>query len=109
MANQVSSYAKLESLLDGKIITSKRKTYHCSHIDEQCIIFSETGKTKQVMIPVVVALEWISALESRLINMGMTSRAMREVVVRDSSWAPFQHGFETHLHAIVLTWHNSSN
>ena len=109
MANQVSSYAKLESLLDGKIITSKRKTYHCSHIDEQCIIFSETGETKQVMIPVVVALEWISALESGLINMGMTSRAMREVVVRDSSWAPFQHGFETHLHAIVLTWHNSNN
>lgn len=109
MANQVSSYAKLESLLDGKIITSKRKTYHCSHIDDMCIVFSETGETRQVMIPVVVALEWISALESGLINIGMTSRAMREVVVRDSSWAPFQHGFETHLHAIVLIWHNSNN
>lgn len=109
MTNQVSHYSKLESLLDGKIITSKRKTYHCSHIDEQCIIFSETGETKQVMIPVVVALEWISAFESGQIDMGMTSRAMREIVVRGSSWAPYQHGFETHLHAIVLTWHNSNN
>ena len=109
MTTQVSQYSKLESLLDGKIITSKRKTYHCSHIDEMCIVFSETGDTKQVMIPVVVALEWISALESGLINMEMTSRAMREVVAKDSSWAPYQHGFETHLHAIVLTWHNSSN
>ena len=109
MATQISQYSKLESLLDGKIITSKRKTYHCSHIDEMCIVFSETGETRQVMIPVVVALEWISALESGLISIGMTSRAMREVVVRDSSWAPFQHGFETHLHAIVLTWHNSNN
>jgi len=109
MTTQVSQYSKLESLLDGKIITSKRKTYHCSHIDEQCIIFSETGETKQVMIPVVVALEWISAFESGQIDMGMTSRSMREIVVRGSSWAPYQHGFETHLHAIVLTWHNSNN
>ena len=109
MTTQISQYSKLESLLDGKIITSKRKTYHCSHIDDMCIVFSETGETRQVMIPVVVALEWISALESGLIDIGMTSRAMREVVVRDSSWAPFQHGFETHLHAIVLTWYNSSN
>ena len=109
MITQISQYSKLESLLDGKIITSKKKTHHCSHIDDMCIVFSETGETRQVMIPVVVALEWISALESGFINVGITSRAMREVVVRDSSWAPFQHGFETHLHAIVLTWHNSSN
>jgi len=109
MTTQVSQYSKLESLLDGRMITSKRKTYHCSHIDEMCIVFSETGDTKQVMIPVVVALEWISALESGLINMEMTSRAMREAVVKDSSWAPYQHGFDTHLHAIVLTWHNSNN
>ena len=109
MATQMNQFSKLESLLDGNIISSKRKTYHCSHIDEMCIVFSETDKTQQVMIPVVVALEWISALESGLINMSMTSRAMREIVTRNSSWAPYQHGFETHLHAILLTWHNSNS
>ena len=109
MASQMNQFSKLESLLDGNIITSKRKTYHCSHIDDMCIVFSETGETKQVMIPVVAALEWVSALESGLINMNMTSRAMREIVVRTSSWAPYQHGFETHLSAIVLTWHNSKS
>jgi hypothetical protein len=63
MATQVNQFSKLESLLDGNIISSKRKTYHCSHVDEMCIVFSETDETQQVMIPVVVALEWISALE----------------------------------------------
>jgi len=109
MTGQVSQYSKLESLLDGKIITSKRKTYHCSHIDEMCIVFSETGDTKQVMIPVVVALEWISALENGIINPNMDARTMRDIVKLGSDWAPYQHGFETHLHAIVLTWHNSNN
>jgi len=107
MATQMNQFSKLESLIDGNIISSKRKTYHCSHIDEMCIVFSETDETQQVMIPVVVALEWISALESGLINMSMTSRAMRKIVTRNSSWAPYQHGFETHLHAILSTWHNS--
>ena len=107
MNGQVSRFSKLEALLDGKIINSKTKTYYCSHIDEQCIIFSETDQTKQVMIPVVVALEWVSALESGLIDIGMKARSMREIVSRNSSWAPYHHGFESHLNAIVLTWHNS--
>ena len=109
MTNQVSSYAKLESLLDGKIISSKKKTYHCTHVDEMCIVFSETGETKKVMIPVIVALEWISALQDGRINSKMTARTMRDIVKLDSEWAPYQHGFSTHLHAIVLTWHNSNN
>ena len=109
MATQMNRFSKLESLLDGNIISSKRKTYHCSHIDEMCIVFSETDETQQVMIPVVVALEWISALDSGSINISMTSREMRKIVARNSSWAPYQHGFETHLHAIVLTWYNTNS
>jgi hypothetical protein len=105
MAIQESDYQRLENLLDGKIISSKRKTYHCVFIDETCIVFSETGETMKVMIPVEVALEWVNALESELIHPSMSAREMRQLIAPRSEWAPFQHGFETHLQAIVLAWH----
>jgi len=57
-----------------------------------------------VMIPVIVALEWINALESGLINRKMNAREMRKIIAPHSEWAPYQHGFETHLQAIVLAW-----
>ena len=107
MVSQQSEFSRLEKILDGKIISSKQKTYHCSHIDYQCIIFSETAQTKQVMLPVVVALEWISALETGLININMTGREMRGIVAPRSDWAKQIHSFDTHLWAIVQAWHNS--
>ena len=107
MAVQESQIHRLEKLLDGKIIKSKRKTYHCTHIDEMCIVFSETEDTEQVMIPVDVALEWVSALETGLIQSSMTAREMRDIITPLSDWAKYQHGFETHLQAIVLSWNQS--
>ena len=107
MAVQESQISRLEKLLEGRIIKSKRKTYHCNFIDGNCIIFSESGDTKQVMIPVVVALEWISALENGRIQSSMTAREMRNIIAPGSEWAKYQHGFETHLQAIVLSWNQS--
>jgi hypothetical protein len=104
MTIQESDIHRLENLLDGKIINSRTKTYHCIFIDETCIVFSETGDTEKVMIPVDVALEWINALKSGLIHHSMNAREMRKVVAPKSKWARYQHGFETHLHSIVLAW-----
>ena len=56
------------------------------------------------MIPTDVALEWIGAYEFGIIDINMKSRAMRDAVKSHSEWAPFQHGFDTHLSAIVNAW-----
>ena len=59
-----------------------------------------------MMIPTDVALEWVGAYEFGLITTSTSSRKMRDVVKSHSDWAPFQHGFETHLSAIVSAWAN---
>jgi len=104
MAIPTTRYARLHELLNGKIIPSKNTAYHCGHVDELCIVFTESQGTRKVMIPTDVALEWIGAYEFNLIDTSMNSRAMRDKVTSHSEWASFQHGFETHLGAIVNAW-----
>ena len=100
-------FARLQHLLEGSEITAPKTTYHCCHVDELALVFSESDGTKKVMIPTDVALEWISALEFGFIDDSMDARAMREKIKDCSEWAPFQHGFETHLRAIVVAWHGA--
>ena len=56
------------------------------------------------MLPTDVVLEWISAYEFGIIELRMDAREMREKVKGHSEWAPYQHGFETHLRALVFAW-----
>ena len=100
-------FARLQNLLEGEQISSAKTIYHCCHIDELALVFSESDGTKKVMIPTDVALEWIAALEFGLIDESMDARMMREKIKVYSEWAPYQHGFETHLRAIVTSWENA--
>ena len=102
-----TTFNKLRNLLKGRVISSKRTVYHCIHICETSIIFSQTDGTGKVMIPTEVALEWIEAFQSGKINLGMKSREMRDLVKSRSEWASYQHGFETHLSSLVQAWSNS--
>ncbi len=104
MAIPTTRYDRLRVLLEGTVIRSKQKTYHVCHVDEMCLVFSESDTTKKVMIPTDVALEWISAFEFGLINKEMKSREMRGIIRDKSEWAAFIHGFDTHLAAIVRAW-----
>jgi len=104
MAITITRFGILKNLLENRVISSKKTTYHCSHIDELAIVFSESDGTRKVMLPTDLVLEWISAYEFGLINTGMASREMRKKMTLHSDWAPFQHGFETHLAAIVSAW-----
>lgn len=104
MSIPITRFASLKDLLEGSVISSKKTTYHCCHIDELAMVFSESEGTRKVMLPTDVVMEWISAYEFGVINIGMGAREMREEVTQHSEWAPFQHGFETHLMAIVLAW-----
>ena len=104
MDGRVTRFEKLKSLLEGNSIKSSRVEYFCSHIDHHCVVFSETEETRKVMIPTDVVLEWISALEFGIINMDMGAREMRGKVSHSSDWAPYQHGFESHLYAILKLW-----
>jgi len=97
-------FARLQQLLEGQSITSSKTSYFCCHIDELALVFSDSDGTKKVMIPTDVALEWIAALEFGVITSSMDARAMREKIKDHSEWAPYQHGFETHLKAIVNAW-----
>ena len=98
------NFEKLKKLISGQLIAGKRTTYQCILINEFCIVFGETEGTNKVMIPTEVALEWISSYEEGLIFPVMPSREMKNVVKEKSIWAAYQHGFETHLSAIVRTW-----
>ena len=102
-------FARLSELIDGRAIPSSKLLYHCSHIDELCVVFSESNSTRKVMLPTDVVLEWISAYEFGIINIAMSSRDMRDMIKGHSEWAPYQHGFETHLSAIVKVWAKSKN
>ena len=55
---------------------------------------------------IVVCALLVGAYEFGLITTSTASRKMRDVVKSHSDWAPFQHGFETHLSAIVFAWAN---
>ena len=92
----------LKSLLD-----SSRANYQCIHFDELCSVFVLTANTGKVMIPTDLDLKWIYAYEQGLVNLEMTSRTMRDKIKEHSEWSSLQHGFETHLYAIVATWAKS--
>jgi hypothetical protein len=96
--------SQIISLLDGKQVAHKRGTYACEVANEAVVVFRETSTTGRVMLPTDLVLEWVQAYEFGLIHIDDTARAMREKVVSSSRWAPFQHGFETHLAAIVAAW-----
>ena len=104
MSIPTTRYGRLRNLLDGSVITSLKTAYHCCHIDELAMVFSESEGTRKVMIPTDVVLEWISAYEFGIIELRMDARTMREKVKGHSEWAPYQHGFETHLRSIVFAW-----
>ena len=104
MTIPTSRYGILKNLLENRVISSKKTTYHCCHIDGLAIVFSESDGTKKVMLPTDMVLEWIAAYEFGIINAGMLARDMRNQMTLHSDWAPFQHGFETHLMAIILAW-----
>jgi len=104
MAIPTTRFDRLQDLLEGTVIKSKMTVYHCCHVDNMSLVFSESEGTRKVMLPTDVVLEWISAYEFGLINLKMNAREMRDVVKNKSDWAPFQHGFETHLRAIVEAW-----
>ena len=74
------------------------------HIDERCTIFAESTSTRKVMIPTDLILEWVAAYNLGIIVSTMSAREMREKVAPKSDWARYQHGFETHLKAVVYTW-----
>ncbi len=98
-----TKYEQLKALLETPIEASQT-AYHAVYVDEHCIVFAETEGTNKVMIPTDVAIEWIQAYEFGLIKLDMKARAMKDVVKQRSSWARFQHGFDSHLRAIVKNW-----
>ena len=103
MGQNISRFHKLRELIHNHQVSSDRASYSCIFMDEMCTVFESRG-TKKVMIPTEVVLEWIHAYDQRSITHIMSAREMREIVTLGSDWAPYQHGFETHLKAVVYTW-----
>ncbi len=104
MGIATTRFGALKNMIEGSVISSKNTTYHCCHIDEMSVVFSQSEGTGKVMLPTDVVLEWISAYEFGVINIGMSAREMRNEMKLHSEWAPYQHGFETHLNALVHAW-----
>jgi len=94
---------KLEHVLKTPLEAS-RTEYVCIHIDELCVVFGPTENTGKVMIPTDLVLEWISAYELGLVRLDMDPRTMRDKIKSRSDWGAYQHGFETHLYAIIKAW-----
>lgn len=105
----MSRLQNIADFLNGRTIPSGKSEYHCLSATPECIVFGLSDKTRKVMIPTEVALEWIQAVESGVVDGDETAREMREKIAPRSSWAPFQHGFETHLKAITVSWVNSNS
>ena len=101
----MSIYEELKELLK-KSVSSSKAEYFCTYIDETCIIFSPTTKTGKVMIPTSLVVQYIQALDSGTLNLDMSARDIRQVMTQRSEWAPYQHGYETHVFAILKAWAN---
>lgn len=95
---------QLVKLLRQQPLKASRVEYRCEEANDDFILFAESDTTGRIMIPTDLALEWIHAYEFGLIELKEQSRSMRKKVAKTSRWAPFQHGFETHLAAIVRAW-----
>ena len=100
----ISLFENLKNLIENKKVFSDRAEYVCVHIDERCTIFAESDTTRKVMIPTDLIIEWVSAYNLGIIISTMSAREMREKIAPKSDWARYQHGFETHLKAVVYTW-----
>ena len=95
---------QLVNLLKRGPLKASRADYNCEEANEDYILFAESDTTGRVMIPTDLALEWIQAYEFGLIESGEQPRSMREKIKKSSRWAPYQHGFDTQLAAIVRAW-----
>lgn len=91
----------LNQSLPGKI---KSKSYYCSHIDQNCIIFEADKKGGKAIIPTEVALEWIDAFESGRVYDNYTSKERVKEIGALSDWSNYCHGFTSHLDAIVRAY-----
>ena len=100
----ISKLEELNNLLKGSKMYSDRAEYECIFFDERCTIFAESTGTRRVMLPTDLIIEWVSAYDVKMITSTMSAREMRNIVSKNSDWAPYQHGFETHLKAIIYAW-----
>lgn len=98
--------AILDRSLPGK---NKNKSYHCSHIDQHCIIFEADDAGGKAIIPTEVALEWIDAFESGLVYDNYTAKERVKEIGAHSQWSNYCHGFTSHLDATVRAYQNFSD
>jgi len=97
---------QLVSLLHNQSIEGaiKGNSYTCTHADFYCIIFDSNSKSKKVMLPMDVALEWIEAYLDGKIYPEYKSRDKRDIITEYSTWSTTLHSFESHLNAILRAY-----
>jgi len=99
-----SKKSRLISMLTGKVIQSSRSAYRCIHADSISIVFEGTDKTKAVIIPTDLAMEWVEAQDRGDITDSMRLKRKRKIVSKTSRWSSYLHGSESHLNAIIQEW-----
>jgi hypothetical protein len=99
---------QLVELLHEKTISGQMKnnTYTCIHADYKCVIFDSNNKSKKVIIPMDIVIEWVSALIDRGIYLEYKSRLKRDIITKTSPWSTTNHSFESHLNAILHAYNN---
>ena len=104
-------YPDLVKAIFGQTLPGKKKnkTYHCSHVDQHCIIFEADEAGGKAIIPTEVAIEWIEAFEAGLVYDNYTSKERVKEIGARSDWSNYCHGFTSHLDAIVRAYQNSVN
>lgn len=95
-------YNKLKELITNKLLNDKYKVVEVT--TAYTIFLNPDGR--KVMIPTELILEWIECLINGSISSDMTARQMRSKIKLYSDWDKYLHGLESHLHAIVMLWHN---
>tara|TARA_B100001093_G_C26811691_1_gene1007837 strand:- start:489 stop:857 length:369 start_codon:yes stop_codon:yes gene_type:complete len=97
-------YNQLRRLIDNQLLNNK---YKVLEVNTAYTLFMNPDGRK-VMIPTELILEWVELLINGTINPDMTARQMRSKVKLLSQWDKFLHGLESHLHAIVIYWHQNN-
>ena len=97
---------QLVSLLHQKTIDGalKSNSYTCTHADFYCILFDSNSKSKKVMVPMDVAIEWVEAYLTGQIYPEWKSRLKRDTITKYSTWSTTLHSFESHLNAILRAY-----
>lgn len=95
--------ARFLAWLPGRTLLNTN--YRVIVADSRSVDFAPTARTGRVTLPTPLIVEWLRAVDAKLISHAMPSKTMKDLVIEHGSeWASFHHGHASQLASLVAAW-----